>query len=256
MIYGKTISLVIPCKNEARSLPKLLKRVPSFVDEVIIVDNNSSDTTVSVAKNLGCKVRSEKRTDQSGIGYGFAHQTGLKIASGDIVVTMDGDGTYPIEQIREVLKFMTKNQLDFVSCNRFPLLNSEAVSAVRKLGVLILNTQVSLLFSHPIKDILSGMWAVNRGVAKKLQLQEGGWNLSPEIKLKALLHKEIAFSEYHIMHHYRSHGDSKQQIWKTGFEHLRYIAFFRAILFLKELKQKSKGQVLRYSDAFPAITIE
>jgi hypothetical protein len=74
-----------------------------------------------------------------------------------------------------------------------------------------------------MQDILSGMWIVRKSVAKKMQLRSGGWNLSPEIKLIALMNPTISFGEYHINHHYRSGGVSKQIIWKTGFEHLFYI---------------------------------
>lgn len=223
MLFGKSITLIIPCKNEEGSIGKLLQRVPKFVDEVIVMDNNSTDNTAEIARKRGAVVISEKRHDQLGIGYGFAHQKGIKAATGDYLITLDGDGTYPLHQIKEVLTFMHKQQLDFVSCSRFPLVNSEAISTMRKIGVWILNTQVRLLYQFRMHDILSGMWAMNRKASRKLKLHEGGWDLSPEIKLAALQHPVLNFAEYHIDHDHRSNGASKQQLWQTGFNHFKYI---------------------------------
>jgi glycosyltransferase involved in cell wall biosynthesis len=224
MINGKTISLIIPCRNEAQSLGVMLKKLPKYVDEVLVVDNESSDGTARVAKSFGARVVKERRVDALGIGYGFAHQIGALKAKGDILVTMDGDGTYPLKQIGEVVRYLDKRGLDFVTCSRFPLVDGQAISWFRKLGVVILNTLVSGLYVYRINDILSGMWLVRAEAWSDLELKEGGWDFSPEIKLNALLHPRVRFGQYHV-HHYRRENDaSKQQLWVTGFNHLTYIA--------------------------------
>lgn len=222
MIKKHTISLIIPCKNEEKALDSLLSKVPRYIDEVIVVDNNSTDKTPYVAKKHGAKVVTEKRTE-NGIGYGFAHQTGIKKATGDILVTVDGDGTYPVYQINKAVEHLLREKADFVFCNRFPLIDKRAISWIRQLGVWVLNTESTILFGYPMKDILSGMWVVRKPVAKKMKLVSGGWDLSPEIKLLALTDATIRCSEFHINHHYRNGGESKQIIWKTGFAHLFYI---------------------------------
>lgn len=244
MLRKQKISLVIPCKNEAGSLRKLLPRVPSYIDEVLIVDNDSTDKTIITARYFDAKVVQEFRKDIRGIGYGFAHQRGIKKATGDIIVTMDGDGTYPLEAIKPVVTHLVKNQLDFISCRRYPLMRAHAVSAVRQLGVRILNQEVRLLFGYPIQDILSGMWVARGSTLQQMQLEQGGWNFSPEIKLKALTGSDINFAEYHIDHRYRSGGVSKQSIWITGFDHLFYIARFRLQLSIANLSNVLK-QLIR-----------
>lgn len=230
MICGKTVSLVIPCKNEESSLAKMLRRVPSGVDEVVVVDNNSTDKTAQVAKKFGAVVVKEIRKDGNGIGYGYAHRKGMKVATGDLIVTMDGDGTYPLEQIGEVVEFMQYNGIDFVACSRFPLKNAKAISKMRQLGVWILNTEVQTLYQYPMQDILSGMWVMNRNAVRKLKLKEGGWDLSPEIKLAALMSDQIRLEQYHIDHHHRDNGASKQELWTTGFNHFRYIVKRRLLI--------------------------
>jgi glycosyltransferase involved in cell wall biosynthesis len=222
MIFGKTITVIIPCKNEAAALYSMLHSMPTYVDEVIVVDNGSSDNTSFVAKKHGAKVIRENR-HIDGIGYGFAHQSGIKAATGDIVIGLDGDGTYPLHSIKDIVKFILKSGHDFVSCSRFPLADPDAISWIRKLGVSILNLQVSLLYGYQIQDILSGMWAFKRDKIHHLTLVNGEWNFSPEIKLEAITNPNIHFSEYHISHELRLNGFSKQNIWKTGFNHLMYI---------------------------------
>lgn len=222
MIVNNKISLIIPCKNEEAALASMLQKKPAYVDEVIVVDNGSIDNTRVVGKAFGAKIILETR-QIGGVGYGYAHQRGMEAATGDIIVTMDGDDTYPIEAIGKVITYMEKSKSDFVSCARFPLSNSRAISFVRQFGVFVLNTEVSILYGYHIKDILSGMWAVKRECIKKLNAENGEWNFSPEIKLAAITNPEIRFSEYHIDHAMRLNGLSKQNIFKTGFNHLIFI---------------------------------
>lgn len=243
MIKRKTITLLIPCKNEEAALYSMLKKVPNCVDEVIVIDNGSTDNTASIARKMGAKVYKEIK-NVNGIGYGFAHQTGLKKATGQIIVALDGDDTYPIEKIEAVVEYMLKTGMDFVSCNRFPLTNREAISRTRQLGVNILNIEVALLYGYPIRDILSGMWALKKKVVPLIEAKDGGWNYSPEIKLSAISNPKINFSEFHIEHDIRINGFSKQQIWKTGFEHLYYI-FSRRFQFGNEVTKQQVKYLLK-----------
>ena len=222
MIQKKKISLLIPCKNEEAALYSMLQHIPSYVDEVIVIDNGSTDNTSIVAKQNGAIVITEKRKI-NGVGYGFAHQRGMARATGDVIVAMDGDNTYPLAAIKHVVTYLLKSNSDFVSCSRFPLSDRKAISPTRQLGIHVLNLLVSVLYGYHIKDILTGMWAMTKGAANELQLTKGDWNFSPEIKLAALTHASLHFSELHINHSVRIDGLSKQNIWKTGFDHLFYI---------------------------------
>ena len=233
MINKRTISLIIPCRNEAKVLPGLISRLPSYINQIIVVDNNSTDNTSKVAKLAGAQVFKEKRT-KNGIGYGYAHQIGLQKATGDYIFALDGDDTYPTSHIKKIVKFMEQKQLDFVSCNRLPLKTKNAISKTRKLGIQVLNLEALLLFNFPIKDILSGMWGLKRHAVNKLNLKEGGWDLSPEIKLNAFLHPNINFGEYHIPHFNRDDSAvSKQKIWQTGAKHAFYLLKRRINAILK-----------------------
>jgi glycosyltransferase involved in cell wall biosynthesis len=222
MIGKNRISVVIPCKNEEKVIRSTIEAIPDYVDEIIVVDNGSTDNTVWVAGEAGARVLSEKRTI-NGIGYGFAHMKGMQHATGDIIFAMDGDDTYPSHQIRDIVEKMEDENLDFVSCNRLPLKNSGAISKIRRLGIFILNIEVLVLYGKHIRDILTGMWAVRKSAVPALKLKMGDWNFSPEIKVSAFVNENIRFAEFHIDHFEREEEASKQAIWNTGFNHLLYI---------------------------------
>lgn len=221
MYRNTTITVVLPCRNEANHLHEVIKRIPKFVDEIIVVSNNSKDNTVEVAKKLGVRAYEDNRTI-GGIGYGYAHMTGIKHATSDLVVGADGDATYPIEDLAKIVDHLLDNQLDFISCNRYPLQEGTHIPFKLRLGVGVLNKEVGLLYGHKVNDILSGMWVFRRSIADKLALTMGEWNLSPQIKINAMLHPDIKFAEYSIAQHQRL-GESHQAHYKTGFQHLWWI---------------------------------
>ncbi|RMF94611.1 MAG: glycosyltransferase family 2 protein, partial [Candidatus Schekmanbacteria bacterium] len=78
MYKGYKLSVVMPCYNEEKALGGVIESIPSFVDEIIVADNNSTDRTAEIARSLGAKVVFEGRK-----GYGRAYKTGLKNATGD-----------------------------------------------------------------------------------------------------------------------------------------------------------------------------
>lgn len=222
MYKNHRVTLCLPCRNEGKNLKKFVKRIPKFVDQVIVVSNASTDKTVEQAQKLGLEVYEDNRT-KNGIGYGFAHMTGIKHAKGGIIVGADGDSTYPVEDLATVIDYLLQNRLDFISCNRYPLQEGTQIPFKLRLGVGTLNTEVRLLYGIKIKDILSGMWVFRRQIIKKLALTEGDWNLSPQIKINAATHPKIAFQEFSIAQHQRE-GESHQQHFKTGMSHLHWIA--------------------------------
>src|SRR5215470_12154775 len=109
MYKSLRITTIIPCLNEEQGIEKVLRRMPEFVDEVIVVDNNSTDRTSEVAASLGAHViREEVR------GYGRSYKRGFAGASGDVVITLDGDHSYPVDAISHLLEAFLHLELDFL----------------------------------------------------------------------------------------------------------------------------------------------
>jgi hypothetical protein len=227
MIKHYTLSLIIPCKNEAKALEAVLANLPKEIDETIVVDNNSTDQTKKVARRFRARILSEPRNDKSGIGYGYALQKGIQQASGDIIICMDGDGSYPINEVSAVVKYLLKRNLDFVSCNRLPFKYPKKMSFVRTLGVKILNFAIGTLYGYKIKDSLTGMWVFKKSALDNLAIREGGWNFSLEIKLKIIMNKSLRFAERQISYQDRVLDLSKQSLVRTGIEHMLYLVKLR-----------------------------
>jgi glycosyltransferase involved in cell wall biosynthesis len=217
MHRGLRISVVIPCYNEQEGIRYTIGRLPSCVDEVVVVDNNSTDQTAAVAAALGARVVPEKRK-----GYGAAYKAGLPAVTGDITATLDGDGTYPAEQIPEIVDHLVDGKLDFVSASRFPLQNPRAMSFSNKVGNFVLTAGMAVLYGKAVRDSQSGMWVFRSAVYPRLRVTSDGMAFSEEIKIEAIRHPDVRFGEYPIQYHPRV-GEVKLQKWRDGFRNLYFL---------------------------------
>src|SRR4051812_15475422 len=138
-----TVSVVIPTLNEADNLPHVLGRLPAGIDELVVVDGGSTDGTVDVARAL----RPEALIlNQDGTGKGDALRCGFAVASGDIIVMLDADGsTDPSEIPRFVAALVTG--ADFAKGTRFVTGGgSSDITSLRRFGNRVLSGTVNLLF--------------------------------------------------------------------------------------------------------------
>ena len=210
------LSLVIPCYNEEDGVREVIGRCPKEIDEIVVVDNNCTDRTAEVARSLGAVVVSEKRP-----GYGAAYKAGLAAATGDIVVTLDGDGTYPPEAIPALVDTLIAQRWDFLSACRFPLADPRAMGLTNQLGNWVLTTTSMVLFFKPIRDSQSGMWVFKRSILDRLRVTSDGMPFSQEIKLEAIL-RGFRFGESHIRYGARI-GEVKLQKWRDGWLNLSFL---------------------------------
>ena len=210
------LSVVIPCYNEEDGVREVIGRIPKFVDEIVVVDNNCTDRTAEVATSLGARVVSEKRP-----GYGAAYKAGLAAATGDVIITMDGDGTYPPEEISRLVDALVERRLEFLSASRFPLVDRQAMGWTNRMGNWVLTVTAIVLFFTPIRDSQSGMWIFRRDVLSRLKLTSDGMPFSQEIKLEAIL-RRCRFGEAHIPYGARI-GDVKLQKWRDGWLNLTFL---------------------------------
>jgi dolichol-phosphate hexosyltransferase len=217
MHRGLKISVVIPCYNEEDGIRHTIGMLPECVDEIVVVDNNSTDRTSEVAKSLGARVVFETRK-----GYGAAYKAGLPAVTGDVTVTLDGDGTYPAAQIPELVDHLEDKKLDFISASRFPLRNPKAMNFSNKVGNGVLTLGMGILYGKPVRDSQSGMWVYRSGVYPKLRLTSDGMAFSEEIKIEAIRAPGVRFGEYHIDYHPRV-GEVKLQKWRDGFRNLLFL---------------------------------
>src|SRR5579862_2680877 len=181
MYKGQSITVIIPCLNEEQGIEKVLRATPDFVDEVIVVDNNSTDRTSDVAVALGAKViREEVR------GYGRSYKRGFASATSDLIVTLDGDQSYPPDAISYLIEAFLHLDVDFLNASRFPVRDRQAMSLKHKMGNLILSLAMSILYLRWMRDSQSGMWIFRRSILKDMKLEADGMAFSEEIKIEAL----------------------------------------------------------------------
>jgi len=224
MYKSLTITAIIPCLNEEQGIETVLRAMPDFVDEVVVVDNNSTDRTSEVAASLGAKVvREELR------GYGRAYKRGFTCATSDLIVTLDGDHSYPVDALSYLIEAFLHLDVDFLNASRFPVRDSRAMSFKNKFGNLALSLAVSVLFFRWVRDSQSGMWVFRREILKDMKLESDGMAFSEEIKIEALRNSRIRFGEISIMYSSRL-GETKLNAWRDGFANLAFLfkkRFFR-----------------------------
>lgn len=213
------VTMIVPCYNEEHGVKNVIERAKklSCLDEIMVVDNNSQDNTAKVAASLGARVISETLQ-----GYGAAYKAGFIFARDGIVITMDGDGTYPIEEVPRILDIFQKENLDFISCSRFPLHNKKAMRKRNQFGNFVLTLVTKLLFGLNLADSQSGMWVFKKDCLRYIFPVSNGMGLSEEIKINAFSNKRLKTKEVWIPYHERI-GESKLFTWKDGIGNLLFL---------------------------------
>jgi glycosyltransferase involved in cell wall biosynthesis len=151
------VSVVIPTLNESSNLPLVLPFLPmSWIDEVIVVDGRSTDNTVETARRFLPSIRVVLETK---CGKGAAMQAGFAAAQGDIIVTMDADGSNDPREIPRMVQALLEGA-DFVKGSRFAHGGGTTdMPGYRKLGNWALGTMANILFNGMYTDLCYGYHA-------------------------------------------------------------------------------------------------
>ena len=178
-----SVSLVIPVKNEARNIAWVLGQITDDVDEVIIVDGNSTDATLITARSVRPDV---KIVTQEGAGKGSALRTGFLAATGDIIVMMDADGSMTPDEITHYLHFLS-NGYDFVKGSRFiPGGGSLDITPFRQLGNRFLLGVFNTLYKSDLTDLCYGFCAFHRRYLEVLALSATGFEIEAEMVVRSM----------------------------------------------------------------------
>ena len=183
---NKRIKVIIPAYNEEKSIVKVIQDIPSIVDEIIIVDNNSSDQTAKNAQQAGAKVLTEIKK-----GYGNACLKGISYVKSqthqtDIIVFLDGDfSDYP-EELTKLIAPIINDNIDFVIGARVSEFREKgSMTRPQIFGNWLATTLMSLLFNSKFTD-LGPFRAIkyHKLLALKMEDKTYGWTV--EMQLKAL----------------------------------------------------------------------
>ncbi|MBV8463174.1 MAG: glycosyltransferase family 2 protein, partial [Acidimicrobiales bacterium] len=162
-----TVSVIIPAKNEARNLPWVLAGLPTGLHEVILVDGDSTDDTVAVARQCYPSI---KVIGQTRKGKGNALACGFAAATGDFIVMLDADGSTDPAEIPRFVDAL-KHGADFAKGSRFmPGAGSSDISRLRQYGNYWLNRLVNLLYGTRYTDLCYGYNAFRRACLTAINL--------------------------------------------------------------------------------------
>jgi glycosyltransferase involved in cell wall biosynthesis len=153
------VSVIIPVYNEGKIVSNLVSKIRSLYPDfdVIVIDDGSQDDSAAEARNAGATVYSHPYN----IGNGAAIKSGIRMASGDVLVFMDGDGQHNPEDIAVLLKFIPEYDMA-VGARSI----RDQASLVRALGNKIYNWFASYVAKFAIQDLTSGFRAVKSKVAR------------------------------------------------------------------------------------------
>ncbi|MFI6906618.1 glycosyltransferase family 2 protein [Nonomuraea sp. NPDC050394] len=219
MKLSASVSVVVPAMNEAENLPHVFATLPSWIDEVILVDGNSTDDTVAVARRLRPDLHV---VTQTGRGKGNALIAGFAAAKGDIIVMIDADGSTDGREIGLFVEALIEGA-DFAKGSRYaPGGGSSDISVLRSFGNRVLTGLTNMLYGTRYTDLCYGYNAFWARHLDAMALDCDGFEIETLMNVRAaqagLLIQEVPSHE-----HCRIHGESNLHAVRDGWRVLKTI---------------------------------
>lgn len=218
------LSVIIPCYNEMNSIGQIIDAVrkSSYPDkEIIIVDDCSTDGTRDLLKNHLEPLVDKVIYHTINQGKGAALRTGIKAASGDIVIIQDADLEYDPNEYAKVVAPILQGKADAVFGSRF--IGSEAHRVAyfwHRVGNGVLTTLSNMLTNLNLTDMETCYKAFRREIIQSIEIEENRFGFEPEITAKiAKMHCRIY--EVGISYYGRTYEEGKKIGWKDGVSALR-----------------------------------
>jgi glycosyltransferase involved in cell wall biosynthesis len=228
MSAGIELSIVMPCLNEAATLPSCIGKARSFLSrhavagEIIVADNGSSDGSQAIARANGARV-----VDVAERGYGSALLGGIRASRGTYVIIGDSDDSYDFAALDGFLEQLRAGD-DLVMGNRFiGGIKPGAMPALhRYLGNPVLSTLGRAFFGSPCRDFHCGLRGFRRDAILGLDLQAPGMEFASEMVVKATI-RGLKVSEVPTTLSPDGRGrPSHLRSWRDGWRHLRFLLLF------------------------------
>jgi glycosyltransferase involved in cell wall biosynthesis len=225
------ITVGIPAYNEEKNIAKIIVKLKKMVDQILVCDDGSTDSTCAIAESLGVTVI--KHPENS--GYGMAIRSIFLKAreiNADLLVTIDADGQHKIEDINKIIKPIADGRADISIGSRF-LKEDNNTPSYRKLGVKVITKVTNSSLSEKVTDAQSGFRAYNNKVLQSLTPSDSGMGISTEILIKS---SKLGFKIAEVPTEIQYEGDtSTQNPVSHGIEvlmsTLKYISIERPLRF-------------------------
>ena len=231
-------SIIVPVYNEEGNIGELIDKISLHVnkeDEIIIVNDGSTDNTESEIKTRNCILISLEKN----MGKGFAMRSGIQKAQGDFIIFMGGDGQDDPEEISVLLQEINKGY-DYVIGSRFldkeetnNRYSNKAILPVNEFGNKSITFIINILFKKNITDSQSEFKCFTFKKLKELELESDRFEIETELLIKSF-RKKFKIKEVPVHRYERKNGISK----------LFNVPFGRFLFGLKVLRTIFKGYLL------------
>jgi len=219
------VSVVIPTLNEAGNILEAVSTIHNdlaYPKEIIVVDGNSTDGTREIVQELDyCKLIVEPRR-----GYGLALRTGMKNAKGNIIIMVDGDGTYEVKHINRMIAKMVEKDADMVLATRMYDPN-KAMGFTNFIGNKVITFFFDFFYAQFLSDTQSGFRAISHEAIDKVELKAYDMAYATEM-LMQFAKEGYSMVEVPTTYRARKYGRPKLRRFKAGIE--IFSTMFRGVL--------------------------
>ena len=213
------ISAVIPAFNEELTIGNVIERLTAVMQkngytyEIMVVDDCSADKSVEISKSYGVKVFSLKKH----MGKGYALRVGFAKAKGEIITTIDSDGSHRPEELPQLLNPILQNQADLVIGSRYLNQNPAAAKKLNASGVSLFNLLIKILTRTEVSDSQSGYRVMKASILRNMSLNSREYEIESEMLVKTAL-QGFRVKEVSISFEQRTYGTSRLDPVVDGFK--------------------------------------
>ena len=225
------ISVIIPVFNEELTISNVIERLTAVMQkislkhEIIVVDDCSTDRSLEFSKRRGVKLFSLKKH----MGKGYALRAGFAKAKGEIITTIDSDGSHRPEELPRLLAPILQGKADLVIGSRYLSQKPVVAKKLNIAGVHLFNFLIRILIRANFSDTQSGYRVMNASVLRNMRLNSSGYEIESEMLVKTV-RRGFEVREVPISFEQRTYGTSRLDPMADGFR----ILFSIALAYMKD----------------------
>ncbi|UCF45339.1 MAG: glycosyltransferase family 2 protein [Candidatus Bathyarchaeota archaeon] len=213
------ISVVVPVFNEELTIGNVIERLTAVMQkigskyEIIVVDDCSTDRSLDISKSQSAKVFSLKKH----MGKGYALRAGFAKAKGEIITTIDSDGSHRPEELPQLLIPLLQNKADLIIGSRYLSQKSVATKKLNAVGVRLFNSLIKILTRAEVSDSQSGYRVMKSVVLRNMRLKSSEYEIESEMLVKTA-RQGFRIREVPISFEQRTYGTSRLDPVVDGFK--------------------------------------
>ena len=221
------IAVLVPCYNEEQTIARVIGDFRRELPEaaIYVFDNNSTDRSAQIAREHGAIVMCEPRQ-----GKGFVVERMFSAVDADLYIMVDGDDTYPADQVHRLMAPVQQGLADMAVGSRFVEYEDASFRKFHVLGNQLVKFCINRIMGSDLKDILSGYRVFNRTIAETIPVISSGFEIETELTIQTLYFQR-RIVEVDVPYRARPDGSrSKLNTFSDGFRVLwKLFSLFRSL---------------------------